>query len=136
MSAEKKPEPLPYIYFEPEKYGFEAIGQIEWEGRSYEFDLTVVVRETATGKLFYAADSGCSCPTPFEFQTRESLTEITSSQVFLDHIKERLKDAPKERAGEAGELAIKVRQALRGERKPKSGKKKDKGAKRSKGGGG
>lgn len=34
--------------------------------RSYEFNLCILWRHTASGRLFYGFDSGCSCPTPYE----------------------------------------------------------------------
>lgn len=35
-------------------------------GGSYEFDMAVLWKHDATGRLFYGFDSGCSCPAPFE----------------------------------------------------------------------
>lgn len=49
----------------PEKFGVEIVAEYE-TGGSYEFCTTLVVREVATGHLYAAHDSGCSCPTPFE----------------------------------------------------------------------
>lgn len=40
----------------------------ERTGASYEFDELKVVRSVETGILYYATDSGCSCPTPFEHE--------------------------------------------------------------------
>ena len=34
--------------------------------RDYEFHILSVWRDERTGHLYYAEDSGCSCPTPFE----------------------------------------------------------------------
>src|SRR5699024_372088 len=45
---------------------YEEIGEVEWSEESYQFDLTRVYRQISTGALFYATDSGCSCPSPFE----------------------------------------------------------------------
>lgn len=55
--------PLEYC---PEKLGLELVAYIEWTHRSYEFDLTKVWRKLDDGTLWYADDSGCSCPVPFE----------------------------------------------------------------------
>jgi hypothetical protein len=52
------------IYYSPEKFGLTIFGSLE-KGGAYEFD-TFVVFANADGDLFYATDSGCSCPTPFE----------------------------------------------------------------------
>lgn len=54
------------IYSDPEHFGLEVFGTIDAAPGSYEFDYLVVWREKATGQLWWASDSGCSCPTPFE----------------------------------------------------------------------
>jgi hypothetical protein len=54
------------IYYNPEKFGLETIGEIDWSSGAYEFDLTVVWKRTLDGRFVYAEDSGCSCPSPFE----------------------------------------------------------------------
>lgn len=53
-------------YYSPELLGLETIYEIEEPNLSYEFNTFVLWRETATGILYWAQDSGCSCPTPFE----------------------------------------------------------------------
>lgn len=75
------------VYRNPEKFGLTQVGEIEWSIPSYDFDLTVVWRD-AQGKLYWADDSGCSCPAPFEdYESVESLT--TGTWVELDaHLKE------------------------------------------------
>ena len=56
---------------------YETIASIEWRYEAWEYDLTEVYRRK-DGALFYADDSGCSCPTPFEFTTEADLTPIRS----------------------------------------------------------
>ena len=56
---------------------YETIAHIEWRYESWEYDMTKVYRRK-DGALFYAEDSGCSCPTPFEFTTEADLTPIRS----------------------------------------------------------
>lgn len=64
-------------YSSPEKHGLTMIGDIEWDDESYQFDMTAVWRD-AEGGLYWADDSGCSCPSPFEdFQSIEELTKGT-----------------------------------------------------------
>jgi len=53
------------IYYYPEKSGLEIVGEVDF-GECYEFDKFVVWREKDTGRLGYAQDCGCSCPSPFE----------------------------------------------------------------------
>lgn len=52
------------VYYSPENHGLEIVGTAE-AGWDYEFDMFVIWRD-ATGQLYYAMDSGCSCPSPFE----------------------------------------------------------------------
>lgn len=71
----------PDVYSQPEKFGLELIGTIQWEPDSYSFDLTAVFRDKA-GTLYWADDSGCSCPSPFEDYTRiEQLTKGMADQL-------------------------------------------------------
>ena len=51
--------------------------------------MTAVWRDPATGQLYFADDSGCSCPSPFEeFYTRDQLTAATRHEV-LAHLEKR-----------------------------------------------
>jgi hypothetical protein len=52
-------------YDSPEKLGLEIFGAASDDDLSYEFDMFVVWLD-AEGRLYYAYDSGCSCPSPFE----------------------------------------------------------------------
>lgn len=55
------------IYSNPERFGLEFVGQVDWSSGMWEFDLTVVWRSTVVDGLWYVGrDSGCSCPSPFE----------------------------------------------------------------------
>jgi hypothetical protein len=48
----------------PEKYGLTVFGEAEANG-GYSFDTFIVWRDKA-GNYLWAADSGCSCPVPFD----------------------------------------------------------------------
>lgn len=105
-------------YSTPEAYGLATVGEVEWGDGCYSFDLTVVWRDTTTGALYYADDSGCSCPTPFQDTGRDDLTLIDRPQTLIDHINERISElyewneTENERAkGDAGQLVQKVRKA-------------------------
>ncbi len=52
------------IYYHPEKFDLEIVDMIEDEP-DYDFDMFVVWKDKE-GNLYYAEDSGCSCPSPFE----------------------------------------------------------------------
>ena len=55
----------PDLYYQPEQFGLTMLGEIEWSEPCYDFDLTAVWVD-ADKKLYWASDSGCSCPSPFE----------------------------------------------------------------------
>lgn len=54
------------IYYDPDKFGLKVVAVIELEDEPYSFDTLVVWEEISTGRHWWARDSGCSCPTPFE----------------------------------------------------------------------
>lgn len=53
-------------YDSPDKFGLEIVRVYDEPDLSYEFNMVVVWRDKKTGKEYWAADSGCSCPSPFE----------------------------------------------------------------------
>lgn len=64
------------IYSDPSEFGLEIFGSIEKEP-DYDFDMLVVWRDPKSREMFYAQDSGCSCPSPFEgYHDRASLTPV------------------------------------------------------------
>lgn len=52
-------------YYSPEKCGLNVIEMHE-RNISYEFDMVVLWEDVKTKKRYWAQDSGCSCPFPFE----------------------------------------------------------------------
>lgn len=70
------------IYYAPEDFKLKTVADIDF-GESYEFDMIVVWRNLEGPKrLYWAQDSGCSCPTPFEdYHTVESL-EVLNKQTW------------------------------------------------------
>lgn len=54
------------VYDNPDKCGLEIVGLMEEADMSYEFNMFLVLQHNQSRKLYYARDSGCSCPTPFE----------------------------------------------------------------------
>jgi hypothetical protein len=87
----------PDLYYQPEAFGITTIGEVSWHEESYEFDFTVVWQSKEDPKLFYwARDSGCSCPSPFEDYTsldHDGVEKGTRQEVCkalfeeLDHVK-------------------------------------------------
>ena len=83
------------IYYDPQKFGLEMVGEVEWVGASYEFDLTGVWKEKR-GVYWIGNDSGCSCPSPYEDLTKEDLYGPYNKA----QLKERLETLVAERASE------------------------------------
>ena len=54
------------VYYSPDKSGLSNIVTLDEPGRSYDYRTLIVVQDNKIGRVFYAEDSGCSCPTPFE----------------------------------------------------------------------
>lgn len=76
------------IYYSPEKHDLEVFDEVETAG-SYEFDTTVIW-DDKDGNLYWAHDSGCSCPTPFEnFSTVADLNVLNKDTFynFDEHLK-------------------------------------------------
>jgi len=68
----------PDLYYQPEAFGLQTIGEVEWNDESYSFNFTVVWQSKEDPKVFYwAQDSGCSCPAPFE-----DFTSLDHDDVF------------------------------------------------------
>lgn len=53
-------------YYDPEQCGLKLIHVLDVPNLSYEYSTIIVVQDVASGAVFMAYDSGCSCPTPFE----------------------------------------------------------------------
>jgi hypothetical protein len=82
------------VYSSPEKYGLTTIGEVSWSEPCYDFDLTAVWR-SSQGVLYWADDSGCSCPAPFEdYRSLEEL-KTGSGADLARHLNERLADMAK-----------------------------------------
>lgn len=60
----------PDVYYNPEKFGLTKIAELDFSSGSYEFNITAVfTQDGVTDRFFWASDSGCSCPSPFENYT-------------------------------------------------------------------
>lgn len=77
-------------YDDPGKYGLAQVGELWEPDMSYEFNMLVVWKH-ADGRVFYAEDRGCSCPSPFEnYEELSDLTEVTPATftVFVRTVQE------------------------------------------------
>lgn len=52
------------VYYSPEEFGLTVVAELSKEPE-YDFDILVVWEHT-DGTRYWAHDSGCSCPIPFE----------------------------------------------------------------------
>lgn len=71
------------VYYHPEKWGLSKIGEIAEPLGGYEFHI-VCVWEDAFGKLYWAASSGCSCPTPFDEYRSITMLNVADSRTYPD----------------------------------------------------
>jgi len=58
-------------YYDPPA-GWAILAEYDWAG-SYEFAQIVIWRNVDSGELRAAADTGCSCPTPFSDLTLDGM---------------------------------------------------------------
>ena len=94
-----------------EQLNLEVIGELNDPDANYSFNDLKVWRHKETGKLYYATDSGCSCPSPFEdFSTIESLSPITEAtwSDFEKAVKDHCSNGP-----DKIELLVKVKGLLK-----------------------
>lgn len=69
------------------------VTDFEWSDEPYEFDLTRIYHHPDTNQIFYAHDSGCSCPMPFEdFNSIDDYTKADSLQAMFDVLKDTRED--------------------------------------------
>lgn len=65
------------VYQYPENHRLKIISVFEREPQ-WDFNMHVIFKHEDTNKVYYAHDSGCSCPTPFEdFSGIDDMEEIT-----------------------------------------------------------
>lgn len=67
-------------YYNPEKFDLTPIAELEMYEPNYSFDTVVVWKHNENGLLYWAHDSGCSCPSPFEeYTSLEQLSVLVST---------------------------------------------------------
>lgn len=88
---------------------YEYVTEVQWGEADYNFDLTRVYRHTETGELFYAEDSGCSCPSPFEDTTEEDLHRIERMQDWYAHVTYRTENLYKDHAATTDQVIYSTR---------------------------
>lgn len=53
-------------YYHPEAFGLTLVAEFELAEPCYSFDTFAIWYRQDTGSYYWANDSGCSCPAPFE----------------------------------------------------------------------
>lgn len=76
------------VYYNPEAFGLTAVGVLDFSSGSYEFDYTAVWVDD-NKVLYWADDSGCSCPSPFENYTSKDDLITGSVPSLARHLRER-----------------------------------------------
>lgn len=89
-------------YDNPEKLGLEILGEADLSSGNWEFDIICVWVNRQTNQLYYAEDSGCSCPSPFEnhgfgddSSSSKTIVPMTPHEV-ISHIQMRLTENAKD----------------------------------------
>jgi hypothetical protein len=77
------------LYGSPEDFGLKILGELDFSSGNYEFDLTIVFQDVKTGRIYYADDSGCSCPMPFEDMGRNDLVPVENAASLSRHLRNR-----------------------------------------------
>lgn len=65
----------------PASVGYELVEEIETDNEAYQFNLVGIFRKEEDGTLWYATDSGCSCPVPWEDVQVSALEPYDYSEV-------------------------------------------------------
>lgn len=81
----------PDVYYNPEKFGLTIVETFDFSDGYYQFDYLAVWKDEA-GNLFYAEDSGCSCPSPFESMGLPDLTRVQSADEIVSRLEYRAKE--------------------------------------------
>lgn len=87
--------------------GLEEVVNIDWSDACYQFDMTIAYYQPATGKFFWADDSGCSCPSPFEDYGNLDQFESGTAWQLRNHLLDRYKDQIDPSTGEPCEGHVK-----------------------------
>ena len=74
------------IRTDPEDFGLTIAAQVDFIG-GYDFDIVALFRNSQ-GEFFIAADSGCSCPIPFEDITLQDLRPVRSVHDVMEFLRD------------------------------------------------
>lgn len=106
------------IYYSPESRGLITFDELHEDDLSYEFNIIWIARHVDSGELFWAHDSGCSCPTPFENYEFSFINGVLNTNMYqlrhdtFDSFEEEVLKFPVTR-GRAMDVIWKVKHSLR-----------------------
>jgi hypothetical protein len=87
-------------YCNPRAYGLVIVADVSWDDEPYQFNMSVVWKREFDGQFFIDSDSGCSCPSPFENSSMETLVPMGTPggsgalQAVTEHLADRIQDNP------------------------------------------
>lgn len=97
----------PDPYHQPGMFDLTTVGEIDWDNECYQFNMTVVWAGK-DGTVYWADDSGCSCPSPFEdINSLDDLSKGTKWDA-LAHLQSQGEGNRRVDAGEYAALCAKV----------------------------
>lgn len=70
-------------YYQPEAFGLTVLDVLSEPDLWYEFHM-LVAWQHEDGTVYYASDSGCSCPSPFEWATSLDELEKLTTETWDD----------------------------------------------------
>lgn len=76
-------------YYDPDKCGLKKVAELDFSSGCYEFDITAVWTYGDEKKFYWADDSGCSCPSPFEDVNSFEQLQSGPFKVLRDHLNAR-----------------------------------------------
>jgi len=81
-------------YTDPEKFGLKILEVTSpTKGEAYRFHYCVLWEHLTTGEKYWAVDSGCSCPRPFErVKSLGDLSDLKFTQAEYERTKKQVRD--------------------------------------------
>lgn len=74
--------------------GLTFVDSLDLEDEPYQFYIVGVWKDES-GQYYLATDSGCSCPTPWEYTTRDELTGPLTREQAAEELTSLTLDAPR-----------------------------------------
>jgi hypothetical protein len=79
------------IYYNPEAFDLKIVDSVDFAD-GYDFDMIVVWKTLDGERMYWAHDSGCSCPSPFEDYNSIDALEVLNRHTW-DNFERAVRDA-------------------------------------------